>query len=80
MSKTLIGLIFILAGICYGSLAIDDIYKHTLGYLFEHDWIKQPTSPSKNGSPALLGRKGTILLYASVLIIIGLFLLWNRNS
>ena len=80
MSKTLIGLIFILAGLCYGSLAIDGIYQHTLGYLIGHGWVKQPPAPGKDSLPAALGRKPTILLYASALIIIGLFILWNRNS
>ncbi|MDR3642123.1 MAG: hypothetical protein P4L74_00670 [Candidatus Doudnabacteria bacterium] len=80
MSKTLIALIFLLAGICYGSLAFDDIYKHTFGYLIEHNWIKAPPTPDKDSVPALLGRKPTILFYAFILIIIGLFLLWNRNT
>lgn len=80
MNKTLIGLIFILAGVCYGSLAIDDIYNHTFGYLIGHNWIKQPPAPGKKSLPQVLGRKPTIILYASGLIIIGIFLLWNRNS
>jgi uncharacterized membrane protein len=79
MSKTLIGLIFILLGVCYGSLAIDDVYNHTLGWLIEHNWLKPPV-PSKKNLNSLLGRKGTILLYSAILIIIGLFIIWNRNS
>lgn len=79
MSKTLIGLIFILAGVSYGSLAIDDIYNHTLGWLVEHEWIKPPVTGKKDLSN-ILGRKPTILLYASILIILGLFILWNRNT
>ena len=80
MSKTLIGLIFLLAGVCYGSLAIDDIYNHTLGYLIEHDWVKRPPVPDKKSPPSVLGPKPTIFLYALGLIIIGLFILWNRNT
>lgn len=79
MSKTLIGLLFILAGVAYGSLAIDDIYNHTLGWLVQHEWIKPPV-PGKNSLSSVLGRKPTILLYASILIILGLFILWNRNT
>ena len=79
MDKTLIGLLFLLAGTAYGSLAIDDIYNHTLGWLLAHDWIKPPV-PDKKSLSSFLGRKPTILLYAGVLIIIGLFILWNRNS
>jgi hypothetical protein len=77
MSKTLIGLLFILAGVLYGSLAIDGIYNHTLGWLVEHEWIKPPL-PGKDDLKSILGRKPTILLYASILIIIGLFILWNQ--
>jgi hypothetical protein len=81
MDKIYIGLLFILAGISYGSLSIDDIYKHTVGYLIEHDWVKPPVADkNKNSLPNLLGAKQTILLYAGVLIIIGLFIIWNRNN
>ena len=79
MSKTLIGLIFILVGIAYGSLAIDDVYNRTLGWLVEQIWIK-PTEPGKNDLVKVLGRKPTILLYSLALIIIGIFILWNRNN
>lgn len=79
MSKTLIGLLFILAGVCYGSFGIDDVYNHTLGWLVEHEWVKPPVQ-NKDSLVFVLGRKPTILLYASILIIIGLFLLWNRNT
>ncbi len=78
MNKTILGLLFIIAGIVYGSLAIDDIYNHTLGWLVEHEWIKPPV-PNKNSLSSVLGRKPTILLYAAILIILGIFLLWNRN-
>lgn len=77
MSKTLIGLIFILAGAAYGSMAVDGIYNQTLGWLLANDWIKPP-KPGKNNSSNFLGRKPTILLYSAILIIIGLFILWNN--
>ncbi|HVY67478.1 MAG TPA: hypothetical protein VHA30_01090 [Patescibacteria group bacterium] len=77
MSETLIGLLFILAGVIYGSLALDDFYGWTLGWLVKHDWIKPPKARSQN---SLFGRKPTILFYSAILIIIGLFILWNRNN
>ncbi len=77
MDKTIIGLLFILAGVVYGSLAIDDIYNHTLGYLVEHEWIKPP-APGKIGKN-ILGRKPTIVAYSLILIIIGCYILWNRK-
>jgi len=79
MNKTLIGTIFIAAGIIYGTLAIDGLYNLTLGWLLAHDWIKPPTG-NKNNLSNFLGRKPTILLYSAILIIIGLFILWNRNT
>ena len=79
MSKIFIGLIFILAGVTYGSLAIDDFYNWTLGWLVKNEWIKPPV-PDKKSLSTILGRKPTILLYAGILIIIGLFIIWNRNS
>jgi hypothetical protein len=79
MSKTLIGLIFISAGAVYGAMAVDGIYNHTLGWLLSNDWIKPP-KPDKNNASNFLGRKPTILLYSAILIIIGLFILWNRNN
>jgi hypothetical protein len=79
MSKELIGLIFIAAGIAYGSLAIDRVYNHTLGWLLAHGWIKPPVADKKSAAN-FFGRKTTILLYATILIIIGLFILWDRNN
>lgn len=78
MSKTLLGLLFILAGVAYGSLALDHVYDNTLGWLVEHEWVKPPGAPAKNDLRTLLGRKATILLYAGMLIIIGLFILWKQ--
>lgn len=77
MTKTIIGLLFILAGVCYGSLAIDDIYDHTLGWMVANNWITPPAPDKVNKN--LLGRKPTIILYALILIIIGLFILWNNK-
>ena len=79
MSKTLLGLLFILAGVIYGSLAIDDIYNRTLGWLVENKWVNPPI-PGKKDITNILGRKPTILLYSFGLIIIGLFIIWIRNN
>lgn len=79
MSKTTLGLLFILTGVIYGSLAIDDIYNRTLGWLVENKWVKPPV-PGKQDMPNILGRKPTILIYSFGLIIIGLFIIWNRNN
>ena len=76
MEKSTIGALFILFGFVYGSLAIDPVYNHTLGFLIERGFIKPPA-----GKPAdmLLGRKPAIYLYSLAFIIIGIFILWNRN-
>ncbi len=79
MSKTFIGIIFILAGLAYGSMAIDNVYNRSLGWLIANQWLKPPV-PGKKSLPSVLGRKPTILLYSLGLIIIGLFILWNRNN
>lgn len=79
MNKTIIGFLFILAGVCYGSLALDDIYDHTIGWLVKNNWLKPPVQ-KPGEQPPLLGRKPTILLYSFGLIIIGAFILWTRNS
>ena len=79
MSKTTIALIFIFAGVAYGSLAFDYIYNITLGYLVKYDWIRPPV-PGEKSLQSIFGRKSTILLYSGILIIIGLYLLWNRNN
>lgn len=78
MTKQTLGFIFIAAGLAYGTMAIDSVYNKTLGYLLEHDFIKQPEA--KYGRPALLGRKGTIALYSFILIILGIFLIWNSKT
>jgi len=79
MNKIFIGLLFILAGVAYGSLVIDDFYNWTLGWLVKNNWVKPPL-PNKTNQPELLGRKPAILLYSLALIVIGLFIIWNRNS
>ena len=79
MSKTLLGLLFILAGLAYGSMAIDTVYNHTLGWMIENKWMTPPTAAQKP-TPSLLGRKGTILSYAAGFIIIGIFILWTHTS
>ena len=78
MSRTLIGCLLLLAGVAYGSMAIDSFYNHTLGWLVANGWISQEKI-KKSGKP-LLGRKPTILIYSFSLIIIGVFILWNRNN
>ena len=78
MNRTIIGLLFVLCGVIYGSMAIDNFYNHTLGWMVANDWISQKTV-KKSGKP-MLGRKPTILIYSFSLIIIGVFILWNRNN
>ncbi len=58
-------------------MAIDNVYNLTLGFLIENGWIKLPT-PEKI-EKNLLGRKPTILFYSIGLIIIGIYILWNRK-
>lgn len=79
MNKVFIGLLFILAGVTYGSLAIDDFYNWTLGWLIKNNWTKPPVMDKKSLA-STLGKKPTILLYSAALIIIGLFIIWNRNN
>jgi hypothetical protein len=79
MSKITIGLLFISIGLLYGSLAFDPVYDKTLGYLVKEGWIKLPEQ-AKQKAGSLLGRKPTIILYSLGLIIIGIYILWNRNT
>ncbi len=78
MSKLTISLLFIIFGLGYGSLASRKVYDSTLGYLVEHKWIKPPTE--SNLGQNLLGKKETIILYSGLLILAGLYLLWNHNT
>jgi drug/metabolite transporter (DMT)-like permease len=80
MNKTWIGVAFIVAGIVFGSFSIDDVYNNTLGWLVENKWMSPPPAPGKDDLKSILGRKPTILAYAGILILIGLFILWNRNN
>ena len=73
MSSTIIGLLFILAGVAYGSLALDGIYDATLGWLVKNEWLKPPT-PEKMGK-SFFGRKPTIILYSLSFIAIGVYIL-----
>ena len=77
MNSTIIGLLFITAGIAYGSLALDGIYSATLGWLVEHSWIKPPV-PGK-GEKLIFGRKPTIIFYSLSLIAIGIYTLWKLD-
>lgn len=79
MNKTLIGLLFLLAGVVYGSLIFEAIYQKTIGYFIENQWVSENfIKKAEKSTP--LGRKATVLLYSLSFIIIGLFILWNRNS
>ncbi|MBI3231476.1 MAG: hypothetical protein HYZ51_00105 [Candidatus Doudnabacteria bacterium] len=73
MNENVIGTLFILTGLAYGSLVVDSVYNATLGFLVEHDWIKPP-SPTKL-SQGLFGRKPTIIFYSLGLIAIGIYIL-----
>ncbi|MCX6796912.1 MAG: hypothetical protein NTX98_00325 [Candidatus Doudnabacteria bacterium] len=78
MNKISIGILFVIAGVAYGSMAIDSVYRKTLGYLVENKWITLPKGVEEINKNAL-GRKGTIILYSLILISIGIYLIWNRN-
>ena len=80
MNKTWIGLLFIIAGGILASMSVDQVYNVTLGWLVEHEWVSLPPQANKDELKKMFGRKPVILMYAGVLIIIGLFILWNRNS
>jgi hypothetical protein len=74
MNSTFIGLLLILTGLIYGSLAIDAVYNLTLGWLVNNGWIKLPEKPAgleKN----FFGRKPTILLYSFSLITLGFYIM-----
>jgi hypothetical protein len=78
MDKNIIGLLFITAGVMYGSLVFDGIYNVTLGYLIRNKWLEPPAE--EKVEKTILGRKSVILLYSLSLIIIGLFILWTKNN
>ena len=79
MSTTLIGIVFILIGLGYGSLSFDRVYDKTLGWLVANNWLTPPPEPKQDELRAILGRKPTIYFYSTILILMGLYMLWNRG-
>lgn len=77
MNENVIGALFILTGLAYGSLSFDSVYNSTLGFLVEHDWIRPP-APTKLNQSAF-GRKPTIILYSLGLVAIGVYILIKLN-
>jgi hypothetical protein len=77
MNKTTIGILFMLTGWIYGSLAIEKINYLTIGYLLKNGWIKQPSQQKTNKE--LLGSKTQIIIFAFILNAVGIFILLNRN-
>ncbi len=73
MNSTIIGLLFILLGVAYGSLALDNIYNSTLGWLVKNEWVKLPEAPV-GFEKSFFGRKPTILLYSFSLIALGIYI------
>lgn len=73
MNSKILGMLFILSGLIYGSLAIDGIFESTLGWMLKNNWIKEPSGG--RGIKLLFGRKPTIILYSLCLIAIGIFIL-----
>lgn len=79
MDKNIIGLLFILCGVLYGSLALDSFYEHTLGWLVKHDFIETPKIFQNKNSKESLGRKATILMYSIIIIAVGIFILIKKQ-
>ncbi|PIR96608.1 MAG: hypothetical protein COT92_00240 [Candidatus Doudnabacteria bacterium CG10_big_fil_rev_8_21_14_0_10_42_18] len=78
MNRTVIGILFMVAGVIYGSMAIDRVYSLTLGWLISNNWVKPPKN--SEADKTIFGRKITILLYAFGLILIGIYILWSPGS
>jgi hypothetical protein len=79
MNKSAIGWLFIAAGFFYGSFAFDFISARTLGWLVKNDWVKAPENKEiKRMTP--LGPRSAIIFFSIALILIGMFILWNRNA
>lgn len=76
MNKIIIGALFIVAGIIYGSMAFDQIYRKTLGWMVQNQWMKQPEIQNMAKLFAF-GRRPTILMYALILILLGIYILWK---
>lgn len=74
MNKITIGILFISAGILYSALAWDAFYKVTLGWLVEHDFVKIPALPP--GTTPDIGKKAAILVYGTILIAIGIYIIF----
>lgn len=77
MNKVLLGCLFICTGILYGTLLSDWVYDHTIGYLVQNKWITPPQIPE--GDKSGLSRKLSICLYSAILIILGIYLIWNHQ-
>ncbi len=75
MNKTVIGILFITAGLAYGSLVFDQIYNKTLGFLVENEWIKPPKQ--EQAEKNIFGKETTIIFYSLILILIGIYILWS---
>lgn len=73
MSKISIGILFIFAGLAYGSLAFDIVNNATIGFLVKNNWLKPPVPGALEKD--LLGPKPTIILYSIILIGLGLFMI-----
>ncbi len=81
MTKTTFGVLFIVAGASYGSMAIDKVNELTLGSLLKYNFIKPPSQKAvKEITKSKLGRKGTILAYAAGLIAIGIYLIISPET
>lgn len=80
MNKTSIGILFILAGVLYGSLAFPYINEKTLGWLINNNWLKLPSYSDKQkaDSSQFFGNQGTIIFYSLILIGIGIYIIINN--
>jgi glucose-6-phosphate-specific signal transduction histidine kinase len=73
MTKSSIGIIFITAGVAYGSLVFAPVYNSTVGFLVNNKWIKPPVPDGHEKD--FLGPKLTIVFYSLILIGIGIYML-----
>ena len=83
MNKTGIGILLIVGGAAYGSLAIDKVNELTLGKLMKYNFLKGPSTADQAEIKVIekspFGRKGTMLSYAAVLIGLGIYLILTPN-
>lgn len=77
MSKTTIGILFILTGCVYGSLAFEKVNSATIGYLLENGWLKKPKEQKTENE--LFGPKAQIIIFAIILNMIGIYILRNKD-